>query len=149
MDWLGRLKGRSHSETPTAPVCGRCGSGVITNLERIEGLHRIAKELGGTVDEKKTGVNLPSRLANVKGSLLDAAEQMKTSAERTAARSEELKQKLKENASRCGFRCKECGKVYCMTCLSNYAQPHPVSRGKACFACGGSLAAFDGPTAGS
>jgi hypothetical protein len=69
------LVGRSDSATPpAAPVCGRCGGGVITDLERIAGLHRIAKELGGTVDEKKTGVILPSRLHNVTGSLLDAAD---------------------------------------------------------------------------
>src|ERR1035437_2628865 len=93
VDWLRRLVGRSHSATPAAPVCGRCGSGVITNLERIEGLHRIAKELGGTADKKKKGVILPSRLVNVEGLLLEAAKQMKPSGEGTAPRREELKQK--------------------------------------------------------
>ena len=38
------------------------------------------------------------------------------------------------------FRCKQCGRVYCMDCLFNYAPPHP-NGGKACFKCKGSFVA--------
>jgi hypothetical protein len=61
-------------------------------------------------------------------------------------RKQELQRRLNENASRCGFRCTQCSKVFCATCLGNEAKTHPVYGGKACFACEGNVRAIDDPT---
>ena len=37
------------------------------------------------------------------------------------------------------LKCNNCGKIYCLTCLFNYAPRHATSGGKACFSCSGSV----------
>jgi uncharacterized membrane protein YhaH (DUF805 family) len=37
------------------------------------------------------------------------------------------------------LKCTACGKIYCLSCLANYAPRHQSSGGKACFGCGGSI----------
>ncbi len=41
-----------------------------------------------------------------------------------------------------GFRCRNCGRVYCLDCLFNHAPAHP-NGGKACPVCGGVFAVLD------
>ena len=38
-----------------------------------------------------------------------------------------------------GVKCNGCGKIYCYDCVINFARPHPITGGKACFSCGGSF----------
>jgi hypothetical protein len=103
-------------------------------------MQRIAEEYGATVENGR--VALPSRITSFTGPLTEAAQYMQASEERK----QELQRKLNENASRCGFRCTQCGNIYCTTCLGKDASTHPVLGGKACFACGGNVRAIDDPT---
>lgn len=137
MDWLRRLIGR-----PTTPVCGRCASVVITNAERLQGLQRIAKQYGGSVDENGQ-VDVPRGISSFSGP--NSLQKMTARAAETEEIKRNLQRDINENASRCGFRCKQCGKVYCLTCLGKDAKTHPVTGGKACFACGGSVVPIDAP----
>ena len=108
-------------------------------MEHIQGLHRIAEELGGTVDREQRRVILRIPVGFAAGSAADRTEAMQGLTERAEARARELQQKLKENAGRCGFRCKRCGAVYCKSCLSAGGGMPRAGPANACLACGGSL----------
>jgi hypothetical protein len=97
----------------------------------MDGLLRLAKEYGGTVDARGQ-IALPTPGMVSGGGGLDFVQKYA-----------ELQRKITENASHCGFRCTQCGKVYCLTCLSKDGKTHPVSGGKACFACGANVKAID------
>jgi hypothetical protein len=142
MGFLKNLFGSSKSEAAT-PACGKCGTAVITNVERLQGMQRIAKEHGGSVDENGQVV-VPRGISSFTGP--NSLEKMMARAAQTEEIQRNLQRDLNENASRCGFRCTQCGKIFCLTCLGKDAKTHPVYGGKACFACGGNVKAIDDPT---
>jgi hypothetical protein len=135
---MGFLKNlfSSSKRDSAEPVCGKCGTVVITNAKRLEGERRIAKKYGGSVRED-------GRVA-VPGGYSSGP-----NAPEEAAYTEEirriLQRDLDENASRCGYRCVQCGKIVCFSCLVRNAETLPFFGGKACFACRGSLQAIDQP----
>lgn len=118
-------------------VCDKCGTVVITDAERLKGEQRIAKKYGGSVRED-------GRVA-VPGGYSSGP----NATEEAAAHTEEIRRilnrDLEENASRCGNRCMQCGKIFCFSCLVRDAETLPFFGGKACFACGGSVQAIDKP----
>ena len=66
----------------------------------------LAKEHGGSVDE--TGqVVVPRGISSFTGP---------NSLEKMMARTSQTEE-INENASRCGFRCTQCSKIFCLTCL--------------------------------
>jgi hypothetical protein len=106
-------------------------------------MQRIAKEYGGSVDENGTVV-VPRGISSFTGP--NSLQQPAARAAQTEEIQRNLKRDVNENASRCGFRCTQCGKIFCLTCLGRDAKTHPVYGGKACFACGGNVKAIDDPT---
>jgi hypothetical protein len=97
----------------------------------MQGLHRLAKAYGATVDYSGE-LTLPTPGMVSGGGGMDFLQKYA-----------ELQRKIHENSSRCGFRCTQCGSVFCLTCLSKDGKTHPVTGGKACFKCGGSVKAID------
>lgn len=123
------LKSDPAKSDSATSICDKCGIAVKTNAERLQGDQRIAKKYGGYVRED-------GRVA----AAVAVAEAWQT---------EEIKRNLQrdldENFSRCGFRCMQCGKVFCYTCLIKDAEELLFFGGKACFACGGSVKFIDDP----
>jgi len=121
-------------------VCQRCSVPVITAAERLRRLGRLAKEYGLTLDEQGRLIQEGGlRAFDWKDSLFGAMEYMA----RREAVDTEIQRKLDESSKYCGFRCKSCGEIYCLTCLKNYAPTHSGTGGKACFKCGGSLESLE------
>lgn len=121
------LKSDSAESGSATPVCGKCGIAVKTNAKRREGDQRIAKKYGGYVREDgrvAAAVAEPGQTEEIRRN---------------------LQRDLDENFSRCGFRCMQCGKIFCYTCLIRDAEELPFFGGKACVACGGSVQAIDDP----
>jgi len=141
MGLLKNLFGSSKSDAATS-ACGKCGTDVITNAERLQGMQRIAKEYGGSPDENGQVV-VPRGISSFTGP--NSLQKMAARAAQTEEIQRNLQRDLNENASRCGFRCTQCGKIFCLTCLGRDAKTHPVYGGKACFACGGNVRAIDDP----
>lgn len=136
MGFFKKLFRFSKSDSATL-VCDKCGTVVITNAERLKGERRIAKKYGGSVRED-------GRVA-VPGGYSSGP----NAQEEASAHTEEIRRILQcdldENASRCGNRCMQCGKIFCFSCLVRDAETLPFFGGKACFACGGSVQAVDQP----
>lgn len=135
MGFLKNLFRFSKSDSATL-VCDKCGTVVITNAKGLEGERCIAKKYGGSVREDG-GVAVPGGLSGGPNALEEAAY------------TEEIRRKLQrdldENASRCGYRCVQCGKIFCFSCLVRDAETLPFFGRKACFACGSSVQAIDQP----
>jgi hypothetical protein len=127
MGFLKNLFSSSKNDDSSVRVCGKCGIAVKTNAERRERDQRIAKKYGGYVRED-------GRVAAA------VAEAWQTEEIRR-----NLQRDLDENFSRCGFRCMQCGKIFCYSCLIRDAETLPFFGGKACFACRGSVQAIDNP----
>ena len=142
MSFLKNLFSSSKGDAAAAVVCAKCGSAVITNAERLQGMHRVAAKYGGTVDENGQ-VSVPRGISSLTGP--NSQQKMAVRVAQTEEIQFNLQRDLNENASRCGFRCTQCGKIYCLTCLANGAETHPVHGGKACFACGGNVRYVDEP----
>ncbi len=142
---MGFLKNlfRSSKISAAKPACGRCGTPVITNAERLQGMRDIAARYGGRVDENGQ-VDVDRGISSFTGP--NSFEQMAARSAQTEEIKHNLQRDLNENASRCGFRCTQCSTIYCGTCLGKEAKTHQVFGGKACFACGGNVKFIDDPT---
>lgn len=111
--------------------CYRCGKNVL----RTEELFRKCEQAGLVVD-RSTG-EVKARMGGffMVGSMLDASSRLDTQRHTQHQTHEKL-----ENQR--GFRCKGCGRLYCMDCLFHHAPSHP-SGGKACPKCGGTIEVFN------
>lgn len=142
MGFLKNLFSSSKSDTAAPNVCGKCGTAVITNAQRLEGMRGIAAKHGGSVDANGQVV-LDRGISSFTGP--NSFQQMQARAAQTEEIRRNLQRDLDENASRCGFRCTQCNSIYCLTCLGKDAKAQPVFGGKACFACGGNVRYIDEP----
>ncbi|MGB8131640.1 MAG: hypothetical protein WCG81_17780 [Candidatus Angelobacter sp.] len=141
MGFLKNLFRSSKSDSATL-VCGKCGTVVTTNAKRLQGEQRIAKKYGGSVREDGR-VAVPGGISSATSP--NALEEIATGAAQTEEIRRKLQRDLDENASRCGYRCVQCGKIFCFSCLVRDAETLPFFGGKACFACRGSLQTIDQP----
>ena len=127
MGMLGNLFGKSSS--PNA--CQRCGK----NTLRTEEFYAQCEQAGLVVDRSTGEVKARMGGFTMVGSMLDASSRLEGQ-QKTQQQVHETLENQK------GFRCRDCGRVFCMNCLFNYAPAHPHG-GKACPKCGATFEVLD------
>ena len=105
------------TEDTSTKTCQRCGNEILTDAE-----FRRECEAEGAVVHPLTGKPVPKEAAGLRSLNLS---------------------RLIELENQRGFRCRSCGRVYCMDCLYNYAPAHR-NGGKACPKCGGGFEVLGG-----
>ena len=113
---------RRKERAPEMLRCKRCGKGVMTKQQFVS-------ELAIKHSIKVDPVTLQPVISGAVFGGYGAFENEKTRIQSTIARVEKDR----------GFKCKQCGAIYCVDCLVNFAPSHPVTHGKACFSCGGAF----------
>lgn len=110
--------------TGSGTSCQRCGKVTLRTEEFLS-----KAEQAGLVVDRSTG-EVKARMGgfSMVGSMLEATAKL-DSQRRTQ------QQVLEKLENQRGFRCRGCGRVFCMDCLFNHAPAHP-NGGKACPNCG-------------
>jgi len=119
-------------------TCARCSRSVVTAAENRWRKEQIALKYGLAINED--GDVYRPMTARSGGSGADIAVEIA----RRNVEDAQIQREVNQTPNNLGFRCRSCGAVYCMTCLENYAPPHPGTGGKACPKCGGSFMVFEG-----